>query len=104
MADRDDSIGERTALMFMMPADEISQRIKKAHHEWLAALDTIRGSGLSTLRVRHCVEKVVNDAVGEQDGQRGVIPNGVCAERNPSDAGIIFNVRRDFPQHFPSSD
>lgn len=42
MADPDDSIGERTALMFMMPADEISQRIKKAHHEWLAALDTIR--------------------------------------------------------------
>lgn len=41
MSDRE-SIGDRTALMRMLPADKISELIKKAHQEWLAALDTIQ--------------------------------------------------------------
>lgn len=41
MADKGWPIGDRTALMHMLPADDISELIKKAHHEWLAALDTI---------------------------------------------------------------
>ncbi len=41
MDNKDTSIGDRTALMFA-PADEISRRIRQAHHEWLAALDTIQ--------------------------------------------------------------
>jgi PAS domain S-box-containing protein/putative nucleotidyltransferase with HDIG domain len=34
-------IGDRTALLFA-PVDEIGQLIRRAHHEWLAALDTIK--------------------------------------------------------------
>jgi PAS domain S-box-containing protein len=41
MDSRDTPIGDRTALLFA-PADEISRRIRQAHHEWLAALDTIQ--------------------------------------------------------------
>jgi PAS domain S-box-containing protein/putative nucleotidyltransferase with HDIG domain len=41
MDSQDAPIGDRTALL-VAPSDEISRLIRKAHHEWLAALDTIR--------------------------------------------------------------
>ncbi len=41
MANKDIPVGDRTALMYVA-ADEISQQIRHAHHEWLSALDTIQ--------------------------------------------------------------
>jgi PAS domain S-box-containing protein len=41
MAGKHIPIGDRTAIMYL-PTDEISRQIRNAHHEWLAALDTIQ--------------------------------------------------------------